>query len=91
MLDKLLVISLLALLCSVVLYAYARWRDFRSDRDIKRAREGLCLKCGYDMRARPFHCTECGFVHDAKKTILLGDGPTSKENNRLFSILDDDT
>jgi hypothetical protein len=35
-----------------------------------RDREGRCLRCGYDVRATPHRCPECGNVPDAQRTEL---------------------
>ena len=36
------------------------WRIARAVRGRRRARVGLCPRCGYDLRATPHQCPECG-------------------------------
>jgi hypothetical protein len=46
--------ALLLLSGCTALFALPGWRRFR------RRRRGLCEKCGYDLRASPERCPECG-------------------------------
>jgi hypothetical protein len=45
-----------------VLPAASAAREVRRRRTTARARSGLCTSCGYDLRASPERCPECGRV-----------------------------
>ena len=55
-----LTLRLLTLFATAVAIAIPSIIGFRMSRQAIRLREGLCVKCGYDLRASTHRCPECG-------------------------------
>lgn len=53
----------MAPLCGIAIIAYDRWRCRRS----RRASDGFCANCRYDLRATPDRCPECGTLATRRK------------------------
>ena len=41
-----------------------KWRVIPIQEQMERQRQGLCIKCGYDLRGTPERCPECGTMVD---------------------------
>jgi hypothetical protein len=62
-------LRLVTLLATAVALAIGAIVTFRMARDATRLREGLCLKCGYDLRAATDRCPECGRPVPARPAV----------------------
>jgi hypothetical protein len=45
---------------AIVLVVIPRWKRHRAAANRRRLGSGVCAKCGYDLRASPDRCPECG-------------------------------
>jgi len=43
-------------------YLVWKWRVIPIEEQMERRRNGLCVKCAYDLRGTPERCPECGTV-----------------------------
>jgi hypothetical protein len=49
-----------AAVSGVMVWPWIGWTAYRRRRARQWDRAGLCPKCGYDIRANPAKCSECG-------------------------------
>jgi hypothetical protein len=49
-------------------------RVIRLERRQRRLHRGLCLRCGYDLRATPNRCPECGSTNPALNAAAIASG-----------------
>ena len=56
--EGVIVIVGIAQFAAVIAWSVWVVRAYRND--VKRVREGLCLKCGFDLRQSVDRCPECG-------------------------------
>jgi hypothetical protein len=63
--------SLLLLLLLLGIGAIAWLVANRQTRLVERSEAGQCLNCGYDLRATPHRCPECGFPETPPTDLRL--------------------
>src|SRR4051794_29965392 len=53
---------LVGLVCAAVMLPPTLAAEWRDRRTAARVRRGVCTRCGYDLRATPRQCPECGLL-----------------------------
>ena len=77
--EKILMGAGMVLICVGLIPAIWHVRRLHS-----RRRQGCCLRCGYDLRATPNRCPECGTVPTTPMTLTLNiDLPDDFDRLRL--------
>lgn len=56
------VLFLADIAAALVFAGFVAWGNMRLQRDSQRRAAGLCVRCGYDLRASSDRCPECGKV-----------------------------
>jgi hypothetical protein len=60
-------VTWIIMLCTAILVTWTRL--FLVNRRRRLIRSGHCLRCGYDLRATPARCPECGAIPPAAKGV----------------------
>jgi len=70
------------LLLGAIPIGMLQWIDYLRRRGQRRARAGLCVRCGYDLRATPQCCPECGTAVPALASSISTHPPLGEPSSR---------